>query len=128
MAKEQVLRFLERVSWDEDVNSDVATAEVSVDAWVASAQKHGFQFTADDFRSVAKDVLGGEIHGDSFIEELIEVNRPDRELEYHELEAVAGGAGYQSGTTASLQLKPALMQRIKTSFGGDLNSMHDYQP
>ncbi len=89
--REAVIRFLDRIARNEELNRKLAAVPRKATAWATVAGGAGFDFTVEDLRSVAQEALGKPVAGEDFVAELLEPPIAG-ELKTDQLVMVAGGA------------------------------------
>ena len=69
MSKENVVRFVQAVNNDRQLRSRIDAAEATIDAWLNIARESGFEFTADEFKSVL--MISNTELGDETLEQVV---------------------------------------------------------
>jgi predicted ribosomally synthesized peptide with nif11-like leader len=110
MSRENVLRFLDKVTRNEELNTKISGVEPQASAWAKVAGEEGLAFSVDDFRDVAEAVLEKKLEGEDFVKQLL---AGEGELSDEQLEGVAGGA-----RGPRLNFERALMSKVGRLGGG----------
>ncbi len=118
-SREAVIRFLDKIARNEELNRELAHVPRKASAWVAVANRAGLEFTVEELRDVAEKVLEKPLAGDDFVCELLAPGT--KELSDEQLVAVAGGA---SGAS-SLAVRPDLGSRL-IRFNESMGEVHAY--
>lgn len=97
MSRENVVLFSKAITTNPDLNERIASAEVTVEAWVAIARDAGFEFTPEEFASVVGETLGRTVSTTDAVREYLGEQHivGEAELNRAALDHIIGGARRQ---------------------------------
>jgi hypothetical protein len=93
MSKENVVLFSKAINRNSDLNTRIADAAPTVDAWIKIAHDAGFEFTAEEFADVVGETLGRKVDVANAVREYLGARYTvgDEELSRRALDSVVGG-------------------------------------
>jgi hypothetical protein len=94
MSKENVALFIKSIEKRSDLKDRIAKADATSESWVSIAYDEGFDFTADELKSVIEGTLGRQLGTANPVREYLTAQDllGAGELSQDMLEMVAGGA------------------------------------
>jgi predicted ribosomally synthesized peptide with nif11-like leader len=93
MSRENVVLFSKAITTNPDLNTRIASAEGTVEAWVEIARDAGFEFTPEEFASVVGETLGRTVSTADAVREYLgaQYEIGSAELGQAALDTVVGG-------------------------------------
>ncbi len=93
MSRENVVLFSKAITTNPDLNTRIASAEATVEAWMAIASDAGFEFTPEEFASVVGETLGRTVSTADAVREYLGAQYEVGSVEFSQaaLDTVVGG-------------------------------------